>query len=1075
MANALDVQKVLVIGSGPKVIGQGAECDYAASQAVETLCRLGVGVVVVQSDPATLASDPRAGAVVYLEPITPEAVEKVIARERPDALLTTVGGLAAQRVAVALARGGACRRYSVATLGATAEAIEAAEDPERFRTLVSSAGATPPEGQVVSEVKAGVRAAEKLGFPVVVRAGFSLGGAGNALVYNREEVAGRIEAALEAGPCQKAAVEESLAGWREADVEFLRDSQGGVVAVAAVTYADPAGVHAGDSVALLSAGSLGEVAQAEVVAVATRVAERLEVAGALSIRLAIGPEGQVKVLGATPRCSRTTALLARVAGLPLAEFSAKLALGQRLEELLGEPPPPGQPLFAPDEGYCACRLPRFSFKRFFRAEPALGVVMKSLGDATALAGNFAEAIQKAARGLDVGRDGLGFDGKDFLFGEPGDDTEMTHCLTVPLDRRIFYLQQAIWRGWTAEKVAALTGVSGELLGAVEKIVATARRLKESASAGAIREDLLRQAKADGFSDAQVAWLTASSVEAVEGVRRRHGIAPGFRPVPGTSGRLVFATYAGEGAIQPLDGAKVLIPGGGPSRIGQGAELDYCCAHAAMAARQMGYKVILVNPSSEAVATDGSIADRVYLEAPTLENILAICEFERPEGVLAQVGGQAAAELAGRLAEKGVRILGTAPEVVRKALDRDGLKEIAARLALRIPPSAVALSLEEARRRAAEIGYPVVVRPARALGGPTVDVVYDEEQLRAFLAAVRWFSRPPEVGPTYIEKYLEHAIEVEADAVADGKQCLIGGIMEHVEEAGVHSGDSACSLPSVTVTGRLVEEVREQTRALALGLGVRGFLNAQFAIRDDDVYLLGLELRASRTVPFVSKATGLPLAAAGAQVALGRSLAELGLGDVGEGPYVAVKQPVFPFRRFPGADAVLGPEMKSTGAAMGVDTSFGLAYAKSCLACGQRLPLHGTVFVSVRDRDKREMVFIAKKLEDLGFDLAATQGTATVLGRNGLRVQKLQKVSVGRPNVLDLMKNRQVKVVINTVSGKNPRRDEVYIRNQAIANNIPLISSISAAAAFANGIEALWKSGLGVRPASELVPRTAPSP
>jgi len=1071
---AREVKKVVVLGSGPKIIGQGAECDYAAFEAVRTLADLGLEVVVVQSDPATLATDSLAGVCAYLEPLTPEAVEKVLARERPGALLTTVGGATAQAVALALARGGVCRKYDTALIGATREAIETAEDAERLRALLCEAGAEAPNGQVVGDVRAGVAAAERLGFPVVVRAAFSLGGAGGSVVYNREEAAARVEAALEASPLRKAVVEEFLSGWREAEVELLRDAGGATVCVAVVPQADPAGVHAGDSVALVSPAALDEATRNAALGAGAKVGERLEVAGALGVRLALGPEGEIKVLGLTPRCSRTTAFLARVGGLPLGEFSARLALGKRLEEVLGRLPRGGQPLFLPPEGHHACRLPRFSFKRFYRAEPGLGVVMKSVGDATALGGSLPEAIQKAARGLEVGRDGLGFDGKDFLFGVPRDDPELTHCLTVPLDRRLFYLQVAFSRGWTGQRVASLTGVAPELLGAVERIVATARRLEEAAKAGggSVSEDLLREAKSEGFSDAQIAWLTGLPSETIEDLRRKGVIAPNFRSVPGTSGRVVFATYAAEGNIEPLEGPKVLVLGGGPSRIGQGIELDYCCAQACMAARQMGYKVILVNPSSEAVATDGAIAERVYLEPLTLEDVLAIWDFERPEGVLAQVGGQAATELAVRLAERGVAVLGTDPETMRRALDRHGLKEIAARLGLRVPPSTVAMSLEEARERAGEIGYPVVVRPSRALGGPTVDVVYDEEQLRAFLAEVRWLSPPPDVGPTHIEKYLEHAIEVEADAVADGKQCVIGGVMEHVEEAGVHSGDSACSLPSVTVTGRLLEEVREQSRALALGLRVRGFLNAQFAIRDDDVYLLGLELRASRTVPFVGKATGVALAAAGAQVAMGRSLAELGLGEIAEGPFVAVKQPVFPFRRFPGADAVLGPEMKSTGAAMGVDTSFGLAYAKSCLACGQALPLHGTVFVSVRDRDKREMVFIAKKLEDLGFDLAATQGTATVLERNGLRVQKLQKVSVGRPNVLDLMKNQQVKVVINTVSGKNPRKDEVYIRNQAIANNIPLISSISAAAAFANGIEALWKSGLGVRPVAELTARAA---
>ena len=724
MAGSPQARKILVLGSGPKVIGQGAECDYAAFHAARTLAGEGCQVVVVQSDPASLATDPGDGITVYLEPVTPEAVEKIVARERPDALLTTAGGASGQLVAFLLDRGGTCSRYRVGLLGADGHAIAAAEDPGLFRALLAKVGAESPAGQVVSDVRAGVEAAERLGFPVVVRAAFSLGGSGSATVYNREELPPRIEAALEAGPIRKAAVEESLAGWRELEVEMLRDAQGAVQVVALVQHADPVGVHAGDSIALLPPGGLGEGRRKQVTELARRVGAEVGVAGALSVRVALGPAGEIKLLGLTPRCSRTTALVARLSGLPLGEVSAKLALGHSLEELLGELLPDGRPLFERTDAYHVCRLPRFSFKRFFRAEPGLGTVMKSVGEVAALAASAAEALQKAARGLDVGRDGLGFDGKDFLFGEPTDDAELTNCLTVPQDRRLFFLQQAISRGWSVERVASLSGASSDLLSAIERIVDTARRLehlKGAEAREALSPELLREAKASGFSDRQVAWLAGLRPEDVAEARRRHGIAPAYRSVAKADGRIVFATYSGEGDVQPLEGRKVLILGGGPSRIGQGIELDYCCAHACTAARRMGYSPILVNPSSEAVATDGSLADRVYLEPLTLEDVLAICEFERPEGVLAQVGGQGATDLAVSLADRGVPILGTDPHTMRKALSRDGLKEIAARLGLRVPPSAVATTLEEARRRAVEIGYPVVVRPTRALGGPTVDV------------------------------------------------------------------------------------------------------------------------------------------------------------------------------------------------------------------------------------------------------------------------------------------------------------------------------------------------------------------
>ena len=1074
MPKRTDIKKILIIGSGPIVIGQGCEFDYSGSQACKALKEEAYEVVLVNSNPATIMTDPRMADRTYIEPITPEIVEKIIAKERPDAILPTLGGQTGLNVAVFLNKAGVYEKYGVDVLGASPEAIERAEDRDLFKQAMQEIGISVPESGIATSVAEGMEIGKRIGLPLILRPAFTPGGAGGSTAYNIEELKQCLTKAITTSPVGQVLVERSVLGWKEIEFEVMRDCADNVIMITSMENVDPMGVHTGDSMVVAPSQTLTAKEYAHYVNLCKRIIRKIDVTGGgINIQYAGDPAtGNVVIIEVNPRLSRSSALASKATGFPIARVATKLAVGYTLDEILNDVTGKTFTFFEPTIDYCVFKIARFTFKKFPQADPTINTSMKSVGEAMSIGRTFKEALQKGIRSLEIGRYGLGFDGKDHHVPEPKDDAELTHKLVVPNDKRHFYVKHALEKGWDVERVAELTKIDPWFVENINEIIEIAGRIGEHKGAEALEKiptELLREAKRAGFSDVQIGFLTGTDELAVHAARRKLGMRPSYKLVDTCAGEFDAARPYYYSTYEPVDEnritgrKKILILGGGPNRIGQGIEFDYCCCHASYAVKELGYEAIMVNSNPETVSTDYDTSDKLYFEPLTREDLLAIIEAEKPEGVIVQLGGQTPLNLAVPLEEAGVNILGTSPDSIDRAEDRERFKQILAKLDLLQAPNGTANSFEEAKGIAAEIGYPVVVRPSYVLGGRAMQIVFDEEQLERLMAEAKLASDALAEHPILIDKFLEHAIEVDVDAISDGKTCVIGGIMEHIEEAGVHSGDSACVIPPITLTDQVMERLRDQTRALAMELGVKGLMNIQYAIRGDTIYVLEVNPRASRTVPFVAKAIGVPLANIATKVMLGHTLEELGFTKEVSIDHVAVKQAVFPFVRFPGVDAVLGPEMKSTGEVMGVDSSFGLAFAKSQQGAGHILPLEGTVFISVHNADKRDIIFIAKKLEDLGFDIVATEGTAAALARNDVRVRKLQRISVGRPNVLDLMKNKEVKLLINTVSGKTPRRDEIYIRNQAIANSIPLISTVAAAGAFVNGIEALKKRGLSVKP------------
>jgi len=1079
-----DIHKILLIGSGPIIIGQACEFDYSGSQACKALREEGYEVVLVNSNPATIMTDPRMADRTYVEPITAEVVEKIIARERPDAVLPTLGGQTGLNVAVFLARAGVYERYGVEVIGCNPESISRAEDRELFKKAMQEIGLRVPESGIATSVEQGMEIGRRIGFPLILRPAFTLGGAGGSTAYNVEELEACLIKALTTSPVGQVLVERSVIGWKEIEFEVMRDRADNVIMITSMENVDAMGVHTGDSMVVAPSQTLTAKEYAEYVSLSRRVIRKIDVTGGgVNIQYAGNPRtGEIVIIEVNPRLSRSSALASKATGFPIARVATKLAVGLTLDEILNDVTGRTYAYYEPTVDYCVFKIARFTFKKFPQADPTINTSMKSVGEAMAIGRTFKEALQKGVRSLEIGRYGLGFDGRDHLVEEPKDAAELTHKLLVPNDKRHFYIKYALEHGRSVDEIAKLTKIDPWFIENIREIIEVAGKVAQFQGHEGLERmpaELLWEAKRNGFSDVQIGFLTATDELAACALRKKLGVRPAYKLVDTCGGEFnaqrpyFYSTYEKRNENRISDRKKILILGGGPNRIGQGIEFDYCCCHASYAVKELGYEAIMVNSNPETVSTDYDTSDKLYFEPLTREDVLAIVEEEQPEGVIVQLGGQTPLNLAVPLEQAGVRILGTSPDSIDRAEDRERFKRLLAKLGLTQAESGTAFSFEEAREVAAEIGYPVVVRPSYVLGGRAMEVVFDEDQLRRFMAEAKIASETLTEHPILVDRFLEHAIEVDVDAVADGTRCVIGGIMEHIEEAGVHSGDSACALPAITLTEPVVAQLAEQTKALARELDVKGLMNVQFAIREDTIYVLEVNPRASRTVPFVSKAIGVPLANIATKVILGYSLEELGFTKAIEIDHVAVKQAVFPFVRFPGVDAVLGPEMKSTGEVMGIDTSFGLAYAKSQQGAGHTLPLQGTVFVSVRNSDKRETIFIAKKLEDLGFDIVATEGTAAALRKNGVRVRQLQKISVGRPNVVDLIKNKEIKLIINTVSGKNPRQDEVNIRTQAIANSIPLISTISAAAAFVNGIEALWKSGISVKSLQEFGQRYTP--
>ncbi len=1095
MPKRTDIKKILIIGSGPIIIGQACEFDYSGTQACKALKEEGFEVVLVNSNPATIMTDPEMADRIYIEPITPEVVEKIIERERPDALLPTLGGQTGLNVSVSLYEAGILEKYRVEMIGAKYEAIKKGEDRKLFKEAMKKIGLDLPRSGLAYSLPEALEVAREIGFPLIIRPSFTLGGTGGGVAYNIQEFEEMAARGLEWSMIGEILIEESVLGWKEYELEVMRDLKDNVVIICPIENFDPMGIHTGDSITVAPAQTLTDREYQRMRNAAIQVIREIGVeTGGSNIQFAVNPKnGRMVVIEMNPRVSRSSALASKATGFPIAKIAAKLAVGYTLDEIPNDITKKTPASFEPTIDYCVVKIPRFTFEKFPDADPTLTVSMKSVGEVMAIGRTFKEALQKAIRSLEIGRVGLGADGKDQILWDDSskewDRAQMLEQvkkkLVTPNAERLFYLRYAFLLGMNLEEISGLTHIDPWFLSNIREIVELEGELR--AYGAALRdftpspgtsspapiplpEGLLRRAKEFGFSDVQLAYLLGLDEETIRRIRKERGILPVYKLVDTCGAEFeaftpyYYSTYERENEATFSSGKKkVMILGGGPNRIGQGVEFDYCCVHAAYALKELGYETIMVNSNPETVSTDYDTSDKLYFEPLTLEDVLHIVEMEKPDGIIVQFGGQTPLNLAVPLEKAGARIIGTSPDNIDRAEDRKRFQELLKKLHLIQPPNGTATSFEEAKQVAREIGYPVIVRPSYVLGGRAMEIVYDETSLEQFVQrAVEASSKHP----ILIDKFLEDAIEIDVDAISDGSTCIIAGIMEHIEAAGIHSGDSACVTPPYSLSDELIDQLKKNSYALARELQVRGLMNIQYAIKNDQIYVLEVNPRASRTIPFISKATGIPWAKVAAKVMVGKSLQELGILKEVDPPHIAVKESVFPFKRFYGIDTILGPEMKSTGEVMGIDTDFGVAFAKAQISAGTLIPLKGRVFISVMNKDKRHIVFVAKKLADLGFELVATRGTAKVLASNGIPVQTVFKVGEGRPDIVDRMKNGEIHLVINTPSGKNPKADEVAIRSQAVAHSIPIITTLSGAEAVVNGIESLLKRGISVRSIQE---------
>jgi carbamoyl-phosphate synthase large subunit len=1058
-----DLRKILLIGSGPIVIGQACEFDYAGTQACKALREEGFEVVLVNSNPATIMTDPEMADRTYVEPLTPEVLERVIAEERPQALLPTLGGQTGLNLAVALAERGVLDAHGVELIGAKLPAIRKAEDREAFKAAIQKIGLSLPRSGLARSVEEARDVVREIGYPVILRPSFTLGGTGGSVAWNPEELEGAVRWGLQQSPVGQVLVEESVIGWKEFELEVMRDLADNVVIVCSIENVDPMGIHTGDSITVAPAQTLTDKEYQAMRDAALAIIREIGVeTGGSNIQFAVDPrDGRMVVIEMNPRVSRSSALASKATGFPIAKIAAKLAVGYTLDELRNDITRETPASFEPTIDYCVVKIPRWAFEKFPEADQTLTTQMKSVGEVMAIGRTFKEALQKALRSLEQDRYGFG------LPGPALDPEELRTRLRVPTAERIVHVAEAIRAGLALDEIAALTRIDPWFLAQIEELVRFEEGFRRAPDLSA---PTLRRAKRLGFSDRRLAELAGGTEGEVRRVRLAHGVRATFKMVDTCAAEFVahtpylYSTYEDEDEAPATARPKVVILGSGPNRIGQGIEFDYACVHAAFALREAApepIEAIMVNCNPETVSTDYDTSDRLYFEPLTLEDVLNVVEKERPLGVVVQFGGQTPLKLAAALARAGVPILGTQPDAIDRAEDRARFADLLRTLGLNQPPNGSARSVDEAARIAAGLGYPVLVRPSYVLGGRAMEIVYEEERLRA------WMTEATRVAPEHpilVDKFLEDALEIDVDAVADGRDVFVGGVMEHIEKAGIHSGDSACALPPYSIGDDQVARLRAETRALALELGVVGLLNIQFAIRHETVYVLEVNPRASRTVPFVSKAIGIPLAKLATRVLLGARLRDLGLSEPPELPHVAVKEAVFPFVKFPGVDVILGPEMRSTGEVMGLDREFPVAYLKSQLAAGSPLPRQGRAFLSVRNRDKRGLVPIARSLYELGFRLVATQGTAKVLERNGMRVDVINKVAEGwRPNIVDLMKQGEVRLVINTPEDGRARRDSYLIRRTAVMQSIPYYTTIEGAQAALAAIEAQRAAPLRVRP------------
>jgi len=1083
MPKRTDLSTILLIGSGPIVIGQGAEFDYSGTQAVRALKEEGYRVVLVNSNPATIMTDPELADRTYIEPVTPEWVARVIERERPQALLPTMGGQTALNVAMALQRNGVLQQFGVELIGANERAIRLAEDREEFALAMQRIGLATPEGRTVHNVEQALDAVEATGYPAILRPSFTLGGSGGGIAYNREEFEALIRRGLELSPVGSVLVERSIIGWKEFELEVMRDGADNVVIVCSIENLDPMGVHTGDSITVAPAMTLTDREYQTMRDSAIRIIREIGVAaGGCNIQFAVSPTtGEQLVIEMNPRVSRSSALASKATGFPIARIGTKVAVGYRLDELPNDITRTTPASFEPVLDYVVVKIPRFAFEKFPAADPVLTTQMKSVGEVMAIGRTFKEAFQKGLRGLEVDRTGwvVGSDPADDRLQDTSREAVLA-AVRTPTPERIFQLKYALQLGIPVETLAESTGIDpwflyqlAELLAGEEEwrssgATSTRGRGPDEEQERARRRQLLKM-KRLGFSDRQLADLRGITEASIRAERHRLGVRPAYKMVDTCAGEFpsstpyLYSSYDEENEARTSGERTIVILGSGPNRIGQGVEFDYCCVRAAMAFREMGYRTVMVNSNPETVSTDFDISDALYFEPLTLEDVLEVVAVEQPIGVVVQLGGQTPLRLARALEAAGVPILGTSPEAIDLAEDRGRFEAITRELGVAQPPSGMAHSVEEAVAVAARVGYPVLVRPSYVLGGRAMEIVYDDASLR------NYFSRAARVSPEHpvlIDSFLEDAFEADVDAIADGTRCVIGGVMQHIEDAGIHSGDSACVLPPYLITETQVEEMRRHTRAFAERLGVVGLLNVQYAIKSDIVYVLEVNPRGSRTVPFVSKTTGVPLASLAAAVMVGRTLEDLGLHDDVLQPYVAVKEAVFPFSKLQGVDLILGPEMRSTGEVMGIADSFGMAFAKAQISADGALPLEGSVFVTVNDHDKASVVPIARRFHALGFRVLGTEGTARYLRARGIPTERVLKVYEGRPNAIDLLVSGQIHLLINTPLGKLTQQDDYAIRRAALQHRVPYTTTLSAASAACDAIIALRSRAGEVRPLQE---------
>ena len=1059
-----DLKKILIIGSGPIIISQACEFDYSGTQACKALKEEGYEVVLINSNPATIMTDPEMADRTYVEPITPEAVAKIIARERPDALLPTIGGQTGLNTAVAVAESGVLEQYGVEMIGASLEVIHKAEDREKFRTAMENIGLRVPRSGFARAMDEVFTIAADIGFPIIIRPSFTLGGTGSGVAYNREELAVIAKNGLDASMIHEIMLEESILGWKEYELEVMRDKADNVVIICSIENFDPMGVHTGESITVAPAQTLTDVEYQNMRDAAIAIMREIGVeTGGSNVQFAVHPDtGEMVVIEMNPRVSRSSALASKATGFPIAKIAAKLAVGYTLDEIPNDITRETMASFEPTIDYCVVKIPRWTFEKFPETDDILTTSMKSVGETMAIGRTFKEALQKAIRSLEIGRFGI----TEVVPVSIRESRELIATrLTTPNSLRLFYIAAAFHQGMTITEIQQLTRIDPWFLDQIWQIV-EAEKFLETAPPS---DDLLREAKQWGFSDRRLAQLWKTTEDAIRQRRFDRNILPVYKLVDTCAAEFeaytpyYYSTYEVENEARPSTKPKVVILGGGPNRIGQGIEFDYCCVHASFALREEGYESIMVNSNPETVSTDYDTSDKLFFEPVTLEDVLHILKTENPYGVIVQFGGQTPLNLAKDLEAAGAPILGTSPDAIDRAEDRKRFQEIVNLLNLKQPDNETAMDVSEAVQAAERIGYPVVVRPSYVLGGRSMEIVYDSDALRKFMEKAIHVSPGH---PILIDKFLEDAIEVDVDAISDGIDTVVAGIMEHIEEAGIHSGDSACVLPPITFSQDLLELIEKQTKMIAKELRVVGLMNIQYAVKDGVLYVLEVNPRASRTIPFVSKAIGVPLAKLATKVMLGKSLKDLGFRSTLHPDHISVKEAVFPFSRFPNVDILLGPEMKSTGEVMGIDHSFGMAFAKSQMAAGFRLPTEGRVFISVHDMHKDKIVPVAESFQRMGFQILATSGTAAHLQRHGVKAEIVWKVSEGRPHVVDHIKNGDIQLVINTTVGRQSSRDAYHIRQGTLKYNVLYTTTVAGARALSEAVMAMQQENWGVAPLQE---------